>query len=122
MAVDHSDQGYRRSQKSASLMDSRDEPGPVSQLEFAALQHAAQELASRVQRLESVLLGSDPPPKSDSLDVSVSRSKGVRLRGSSFAVAMLLAALGGLAAITYAVTKWGPPARWQGPTMGAGGR
>lgn len=109
-------------EKQSSITDHRDDPGPVSPLEFEALQHAAQELEGRIQRLEKLLLGSDPPPSSDSLDVTVSREKGVRLRGSAFAVALLVAALGGLAAITYAATKWGPPARWQQTSEGAGGR
>jgi ferric-dicitrate binding protein FerR (iron transport regulator) len=110
--------------KMGSIADHRDDGGIVSPTEFEALQRAAQEMDERLKRLESVINGSDPPPRSDSLDVTLSRSKGVRLRGSSFAVAMLLAALGGLAAITYAATKWGPPARWQAQsaTEGAGGR
>jgi len=105
-----------------SVADPRDDAGVVSPLEFAVLQAVAKDQEERIKRLESLLLGSDPPPRSDSLDVTLSRSKGVRLRGSSFAVAMLLAALGGLAAITYAATKWGPPARWQSTTEGSGGR
>ena len=107
-----------------SVADTRDDAGVVSPLEFAVLQAVAKDQEERIKRLESLLLGSDPPPASDSLDVTVSREKGVRLRGSSFAVAMLLAALGGLAAITYAATKWGPPARWQSQPAaeGAGGR
>ena len=105
-----------------SVADTRDDAGVVSPLEFAVLQAVAKDQEERIKRLESLLLGSDPPPASDSLDVTVSREKGVRLRGSSFAVAMLLAALGGLAAITYAATKWGPPARWQHSAEGAGGR
>jgi len=104
-----------------SIADHRDDGGVVSPLEFAVLQAAAKDQEDRIKRLESVLLGSDPPPASSSLDVTVSREKGVRLRGSSFAIAMLLAALGGLAAITYAATKWGPPARWQQAAEGAGG-
>lgn len=105
-----------------SIADSRDEPGPVNPLEFAALQHAAQGLDARVKRLEALLLGSDPPPSDDGLDVTVSREKGVRLRGRASAVVALLVALGALASLAYGAVKWGPPAQWQRASEGAGGR
>jgi ferric-dicitrate binding protein FerR (iron transport regulator) len=103
-----------------SVADTRDDAGVVSPLEFAVLQAVAKDQEERIKRLESLLLGSDPPPASDSLDVTVSREKGIRLRGRASAVALVVA----LAAITYAATKWGPPARWQSQPAaeGAGGR
>lgn len=109
--------------KMGSIADHRDDPGPVSQLEFEALQHAAQEMDARIKRLEGVLLGSDPPPSDDGLDVTLSRDKGVRLRGRASAVVALLTVLGVLAALAYGAVKWGPPAQWQGSASeGAGGR
>lgn len=109
--------------KLGSIADHRDDPSPVSQLEFEALQHAAQEMDERIHRLEGILLGSDPPPSSDALDVTVSREKGVRLRGRAAWVVLLGAVLGALVALTYSAVKWGPPARWQGSASeGEGGR
>jgi hypothetical protein len=103
-----------------SVADTRDDAGVVSPLEFAVLQAVTKDQEERLKRLESLLLGSDPPPASGALDVSVSREKGIRLRGRASAVALVVA----LAAITYAATKWGPPARWQSAPAaeGAGGR
>jgi hypothetical protein len=103
-----------------SVADPRDDGGIVSPLEFAVLQAVAKDQEERIKRLESLLLGSDPPPASGALDVSVSREKGIRLRGRASAVALVVA----LGAVTYAAVKWGPPARWQAPvaTEGAGGR
>jgi hypothetical protein len=105
-----------------SIADHRDEPTPVSPLEFSALQHAAQELEGRVKRLEALMLSSDPPPSDEGIDVTVSREKGVRLRGRASAVVALLTLLGVLAALTYGAVKWGPPAHWQRASEGAGGR
>jgi hypothetical protein len=105
-----------------SIADHRDDSGVVSPLEFAVLQSTAKDMETRIRRLESILLGSDPPPSSDSLDVTVSRERGVRLRGRASAVALIIATLGLLAAVTYAAVKWGPPAHWHQTTEGAGGR
>ena len=106
-----------------SIADHRDDPAPVSPLEFDALQKSAIELEARVKRLEALLLGSDPPPSDDGIDVTVSREKGVRLRGRASVVGVVLVVLGVLAILTYGAVKWGPPARWQGVSSeGAGGR
>ena len=106
-----------------SIADHRDDPGPVSPLEFAALQHAALGMDERIHRLEALLLGSDPPPSDDGIDVTVSRDKGLRLRGRASVVGVVLVVLGVLAILTYGAVKWGPPARWQQQSSeGAGGR
>lgn len=112
-----------RREKQASIADHRDDPGPVSPLEFAALQHAARELEERIKRLEGILLGSDPPPSDDGMDVTISKEKGLRMRGRASVVGVVLVVLGVLAILTYGAVKWGPPARWQQQSSeGAGGR
>jgi hypothetical protein len=106
-----------------SVVDHRDDAGLVDPLEFAVLQACSKDFEERLRTLEARLLGSDPPPSSDALDLSVSREKGIRVRGASGAVAAVLVALGVLLALAYVARYWGPPAgRWQGQTMGAGGK
>ena len=105
-----------------SIADHRDDPGPVSPLEFAALQSTVVDQDVRIRRIEATLWGSDPPLSSDGIDVTVSRDKGLRLRGRASVVGVVLVVLGVLAILTYGAVKWGPPARWQQTTEGAGGR
>ena len=97
-----------------SIADHRDEPGPVSPLEFEALQHAAQEMDARIKRLEGILLGSDPPPSDDGMDVTISKEKGLRMRGRASVVGLVVIVLGVLISLGVAAKYWGPPARWQG--------
>lgn len=106
-----------------SISDHRDDPGPVSPLEFDALQKSAIELEVRIRKLEAILLGSDPPPSDDGIDVTVSRDKGLRLRGRASVVGVVLVVLGVLISLGVAAKYWGPPARWQQQSSeGAGGR
>jgi hypothetical protein len=106
-----------------SIADHRDEPGPVSPPEFEALQHAAQEMDARIKRLEGILLGSDPPPSDDGMDVTISKEKGLRMRGRASVVGLVVIVLGVLISLGVAAKYWGPPARWQGVSSeGAGGR
>lgn len=105
------------------IADHRDDPGPVSPLEFESLQTTVVDQDVRIRRIEATLWGSDPPLSSDGIDVTVSRDKGLRMRGRASVVGVVLVVLGVLSALTYGAVKWGPPARWQGVSSeGAGGR
>jgi hypothetical protein len=105
-----------------SVVDHRDDAGLVNPLEFAVLQ-ACSNFEERLRTLEARLLGSDPPPSSNGMDLTLSREKGIRVRGESGKIAAVLVALGVLLALVMVAKYWGPPAgRWQGQTMGSGGK